>query len=88
MSAGVHQLHHDVDTGSYLATTHQKVGQLSLKGRASLVLSANQYCKSPKFTHCPYSGYHAIYTFVYSSIGWQLTDGNMTTGLYNNMIYY
>ena len=34
-------------------------------------------CKSPKFTHCPYSGYHAIYTSAYSSIDWQLTDGNM-----------
>ena len=42
MSAGVHQLHHDVDTGSYLAATHQKEGQLSLKGWASLVLSTNQ----------------------------------------------
>ena len=42
MTAGVHQLHHDVDTGSYLVATHQKEGQLSLKGRASLVLSINR----------------------------------------------
>ena len=84
MSAGVHQLHHDVDTGSYLATTHQKVGQLSLKGRASLVLSTNQYCKSPKFTHCPdiVTIMLYIHSYIAISIGWQLTDGNMTAGLY------
>ena len=39
MLAGIHQLHCSVDTGSYLAAAHQKVGQVLLK---SLVLSIQQ----------------------------------------------
>ena len=38
MSIGVHHLHHEeVDTGTYLAATHQKEEQFLLKSQASLV---------------------------------------------------